>query len=277
MIPKITHSRSQLHFHFNNPSDDGKYSLYLSKDTYPELFEAAHPDIVALAPRGWHKGKMSGLWFPELDEDDGETIQQWCDRFHRYVLLGLNPHIKPHFDDELDFCLALDFNRSGPSGPRTPLGEAEYQIKYQGDATQLVVLKTALVDAFGDLPLPTEADVAISTVPTDPGNPNIARKLGKAVAKARELDFIRSDLLCDKSAMKGLSVDQKIPEWQKFYDAEGCVELHGDVMGRTIVVVDDLYQSGATLWCYAKYLKSLGAEHVIGLVCVKSLRDTDNQ
>ncbi len=30
------------------------------------------------------------------------------------------------------------------------------------------------------------------------------------------------------------------------------------------------------MWCYAMFLKNLGAKHVLGLVCVKSLRDTDN-
>lgn len=41
-------------------------------------------------------------------------------------------------------------------------------------------------------------------------------------------------------------------------------------------MVDDLYQSGATMWEYAKFLKSLGAICVFGIVCVKSLRDSDN-
>ena len=39
----------------------------------------------------------------------------------------------------------------------------------------------------------------------------------------------------------------------------------------------ELYQSGTTLWSYAKNLKLAGATTVIGLVCVKTSRDTDNQ
>jgi len=31
------------------------------------------------------------------------------------------------------------------------------------------------------------------------------------------------------------------------------------------------------MWCYAKYLKDQGARHVLGLPCVKSLGDGDNQ
>ena len=61
------------------------------------------------------------------------------------------------------------------------------------------------------------------------------------------------------------------------YEAEAAVELSCRVSGKTIVVVDDLFQSGASMWCYSEYLKRMGAKHVLGLVCVKSLRDTDNQ
>lgn len=83
-------------------------------------------------------------------------------------------------------------------------------------------------------------------------------------------------LTCPKSALKGVSVEEKIRIWQELYDG-GCVELSASVDGRTVVIVDDLYQSGATMWMYAKYLKEQGARHVFGLACVKSLRDTDNQ
>ena len=79
------------------------------------------------------------------------------------------------------------------------------------------------------------------------------------------------------SLPKGLPVDLKIPEWGKLYNCDACVELHGEVEDKVAVVVDDLYQSGAPLWCYASYLKKLGAKYVFGLSCVKSLKDTDNQ
>ena len=53
----------------------------------------------------------------------------------------------------------------------------------------------------------------------------------------------------------------------------GKVEIECDVYNKDVLVVDDLYQSGATMCEYAKYLKSLGAKSVWGLVCVKSLKD----
>jgi hypothetical protein len=43
------------------------------------------------------------------------------------VLLGLNQHIQEYFTDELDFCMALDFNYDPSAEKRTIFGEAEYQ------------------------------------------------------------------------------------------------------------------------------------------------------
>src|SRR5699024_12108570 len=43
--------------------------------------------------------------------------------------LGLNRNIQEYFKDELDYCIAADFNIVyGES--RTEIGEAEYQLKY---------------------------------------------------------------------------------------------------------------------------------------------------
>lgn len=82
-------------------------------------------------------------------------------------------------------------------------------------------------------------------------------------------------LNCDKPQMKQLTVEDKIAIWRKIYDNNNVV-LNSYVRGKNIIVVDDLYQSGATIWEYAKYLKIMGAKQVYGIVCVKSLRDSDN-
>jgi predicted amidophosphoribosyltransferase len=194
------------------------------------------------------------------------------------VLLGLNPHIEDFFSDDLDFCMALDFNYDPSRGKRTIYGEAEYQLKYQGSRQHFQVLGSALVEAIADLPIPVgfRNNYCISCVPASPTEASIQYRLASLAAKKVGVDFIDADLHCPKPGLKGLSVDQKIPIWQDLYN-EGCVQLSGSVDGRLVVVIDDLYQSGAPLWMYAKFLKERGATHVLGLPCVKSLRDSDNQ
>jgi predicted amidophosphoribosyltransferase len=280
VIPHINHSRCQLHSHLN-AYEEGAYSLFVSRDVYPELFDLQHADIRRKTSKPWKaspNGKMRYLWFPGLDEDEVAAIDDWRGRFEKYVLLGLNSHIEDHFTNELDFCMALDFNYDRAAEKRTIYGEAEYQLKYQGSRQHFQVLVHALVEAVADLPIPPARrdNYCISCVPGSPDTASVQYRLATAVAEKVGVDFIDADLHSPKAALKGLTVEQKIPTWQKLYD-DGCVNLSGDVQGRLVVVVDDLYQSGATLWMYAKYLKEQGATHVLGLPCVKSLRDSDNR
>jgi hypothetical protein len=75
MIPRIKHSRSQLQFHLNE-YEDGAATLFVSSDTYPDLFSFQFPAIAAKAPKGWSQKKMAYLWFPAgaLSEEDTESI-----------------------------------------------------------------------------------------------------------------------------------------------------------------------------------------------------------
>jgi len=279
VIPRIRHSRSQLVSHINE-YDDGAISFFVLADTYPDLFDLSCSAIANNSPTGWKtskSGKMKYLWFPSVDEEDIETITEWKEKFEQYVLLGLNQHIEDHFNDELDFCMALDFNFT-PGEGRTIYGEAEYQLKYKESRKHIKVLKDGLIEAIGDLPIPASesGELLVSYVPAKAGGCVVPRKLAKRIAQELELDLCKAVLTCPKSGLKGVSVDQKIPIWQELYD-DDCVELSESVDGRTVLIIDDLYQSGATMWMYATHLKQLGAKYVFGLPCVKSLRDTDNQ
>lgn len=103
----------------------------------------------------------------------------------------------------------------------------------------------------------------------------MAWQMAEAMSRQLNFSFIAPTLNCDKPQMKQLTVEDKIAIWKEIYDNNNVV-LNSHVRGKNIIVVDDLYQSGATIWEYAKYLKKMGAKQVCGIVCVKSLRDSDN-
>ena len=69
----------------------------------------------------------------------------------------------------------------------------------------------------------------------------------------------------------------KIKIWREIYADPTRYILSCDIKGRNILIIDDLYQSGASVWCYAELLKSLGANTVIAIAAVKSLKDGDNK
>lgn len=172
MIPRITHSRSRLVAHLNE-YEDGAKSFFVSADTYPELLTRALAEVVQKAPHGWRRKRMAYLWFPPgaLDDNDMERLEDWRERFAQYVLLGLNPNIEEHFSDELDFCMALDYNIDPDADRRTIYGEAEYQLKYKESRQHLKVLKDGLIEALADLPIPAaaRAGLLVSYIPAVAG------------------------------------------------------------------------------------------------------------
>lgn len=293
-IPKILLSRSQLDCDFNK-GEDGVRCLVVPADTYPELFNFYCPDVVekaegrkwvAAAPKGWcvTKAKNSKqLRFPpnQLSQDHLERIAEWIQHFEQYVLIGLNDNIKNKkvFGQELDFCVGLSFTYDLNAKKRTPVGEALYQAKYKESNIHLAEITTAMADAIAFLPIPPEetANLLVTGVPSDASKPNFGRELTKSIATAKGLPIALSQLACKKAEMKNLPLAQKVKQWRALYGSGQCVTIKADVKGKTMIIIDDLHQSGSTIWCYAEHLKKLGAKHVLGLVGVKTLRDTDNK
>lgn len=282
-IPTAVHSRSQLSY-FRKPFENGSHCIYVSSHTYPELLKFLEPFICAESPSGWRQKdgqeNIKYLWFPPnaLTEAEVEKLDSWGAHYERCVFLGLSEHINEHFSDELNFCVALDYNFVPDEG-RTDYGEAEYQLKYgAGGDKEFDLLVSGLTTAYGYLPLPgSDDDLLLTSIPVKPEGNQLATQLAQAVAVQTGRTYLSATLHCPKNQMKNLAVAGKIAEWERLFNTEGCVDLSSSVEGKTIVVVDDLYQSGATMWCYAKYLKVQGARAVIGLSCVKALRDSDNQ
>jgi predicted amidophosphoribosyltransferase len=291
MIPKIVQSRMQLgEFSiWQKPDADQTVFFITAPEVYPELFYLRFPDI---AEKSQHKewrqvtnksGKLvSFLSFePDaLSEEELEVVGEWKERFAQYVLIGLNRNIVTSFFSELDFCLALDYTfiDKYPRKVHTLYGRAIYQLKNQNNIQALGILSGGLSMALQELTLMfrTRSPV-ISIVPSPVDQCSVPRKLAKAVSHNTGIEFVDCSLHCSKQKLRGLSLSEKAPEWDRLYDCPECVQRSVDVEGKTVFLIDDLYQSGTTLWSCAKNLKKAGATCVVGLVCVKTWRDTDNQ
>lgn len=228
---------------------------------------------------------MSNLWLPEgcYDQNIMTEFINWSDEVTNNVLwLSLNKNIKEYFDDELDYCIASDFNIVYGEG-RTEIGEAEYQLKYNIEDLNVTernqyanIIMSKMLDNCKYIPFNNRLNWCVSPMPaTECGKTKLAWRMAEEISKQLRLSFIEPILSCDKPQMKQLSTKEKIGTWEKIYYNDGVI-LDNQVRGKNVIVVDDLYQSGTTMWEYAKFLKTLGARFVFGIVCVKSLRDSDN-
>jgi predicted amidophosphoribosyltransferase len=276
-----------LDWHRFEQKSDGHWWLCLPP-FYAGLFAARLPILFGKSNTGFRNsrtGQTKFAFFPELAEKDLQKINAFIQHYSRVVALGMNDYIRGSFGDELDLCLALDLNKPEPGPKRTAIGELEYQAKYHRDQGAISELVRYLGAAVVQLPrrlLPKPR--LLTFVPSDPGSDFcLPAILVEALLGEFDESFwgvpaplVRAVLKASKKSAKNVTVEQKLALWKSIIEEKG-VRLSRDVAEHSVIVVDDLYQSGASLWSFAKYLKARGAATVIGLVCVKSLRDTDNQ
>jgi predicted amidophosphoribosyltransferase len=117
----------------------------------------------------------------------------------------------------------------------------------------------------------------VTSIPATPSKMNsLSWNMAKFVCEEIGVKLLISTLKAEKNQTKGLSIEDKIKMWKNIYENNG-VRLSEKVSGKKILIIDDLYQSGTSIWSFAKYLKSLGATKVFALVAVKSQRDSDNK
>lgn len=243
-------------------------------ETYAPILEVCFPEIEFNFVLG---DKGTGTASLHIDREQEDEIMPLLDIFKNHVLLKKNDHIAPYFEDELDHCFALDYNlvsdmEIGKTG-YTKFGRLEHEAKERGSKEAL----TELVDAFVNICEKHSIYRKARIVMPIPPNPSktfhlpveLTKALSKRTGKKDDSSMIRK--IKETRRMQELSFEEKTKE------LKGSIEIIGDVERKSIILIDDLYQSGFTMWTIAKLLKRKGARMVLGLACVKSWRDTDNQ
>ncbi len=211
-----------------------------------------------------------------LNQSQVLSLQNLLEIFKAHLLLVKNKYITPYFSDELYQCFALDFNLE----ENKETGGFEYtrygRLEHLAKENQNAEARGDLVDAFRDLcdnhPSYNRASIIIP-VPPNPSKVfhlpvEIVRELSGKTGKIDGTNMVHK--IKETRKLKDLSIDEK------YNELRGAIKITGDVKQKDVIIIDDLYQSGVTMWTVAQLLKESGANRVLGLACVKSLRDTDN-
>lgn len=284
----ITRERSSFWIRIYK-NDDNSLSL-LTTHKISNIINICFKKLIDLSPTGWRAAKNDNtiLWIPEnrLDTDVIDNFILWAEEANTHIWLGINKNIADFFVDELDYCIASDWNYDFNTKHRTQVGEAEYQLKYQfpkglvceeDRKSYAAILTNALTHCLKFLPIISQDNLMVTTIPAiKDDQQKLSWSTARYITERLNSKFLKATLIRPKMQTKSLSILQKIELWNNTFKS-GIVNLSDDVNGNNIIIVDDLYQSGASLWTYAKYLKSLNASMVMGLVAVKSQRDSDNQ
>lgn len=216
-----------------------------------------------------------------------ENLKLWAEECNKHIWLGTNVNTENYFSGaELDLCVAADWNMFFDTYQYTECGEAEYMLKYRQPKGLLSVedikayrkiLKKAVCSSINCLSFNIE-NFLVTTIPAvETKQDKLSWQLALSIAKKYSSEFLNVTLLFDKPAIKEQTIEDKIKVWELIYNNYQNLSMSHDVRGRDVLIIDDLYQSGASIWCYASFLKSLGANTVIAVTAVKSLRDGDNR
>jgi hypothetical protein len=181
------------------------------------------------------------------------------DDFDECFVLGRHGEWDPQTDTYRRTELGAILNRAKPYGP----GDGDRRA-----ADQLAERLAAFVEAH---PAYARAD-AIVPVPTS--NPNkpfdlptyLADRLAERLGKTNGAGWVRKVRVTNQQ--KDLHTHQ-----QKVENVDGAFEAVCDVSGQTVVVVDDLYQSGATINEVGRTLRAGDPSTLLGLAVTKTQKD----
>jgi len=166
---------------------------------------------------------------------------------------------------------ALDFHSrfAGTDRSLTEAGDLVYRFKYGGEtalADALAERLHALVQAHPEL---AQVDAILPVPPSTPRAADPVQALAVALGQRLQVP-VQADWLVKTRATQPQK-DMRNPA-QKQANVAGAFAVSGPVRGLRLLVLDDLYGSGATLAEVARVLKRAGATAVLVLTLTRTMR-----
>jgi hypothetical protein len=174
----------------------------------------------------------------------------------------------------IDIALALDFYKDpvrGEDGATiwrdTPAGSMVHQAKYWGNDKAAADLASGLVTVIGQHRLYSAADFIVAVPGHDRSKVSFGERLAADVAQRVDMPLVKPTVASAVRPQRKAQDEQEEP-----MHLEGEFRFGAEVVGRVLLVVDDVYRSGDTMAAIASAAKTAGAAAVFGLVGAKTLR-----
>ena len=216
----------------------------------------------------FYSKEYKNYWRFIKTENELEKIKKWEENQGKLIFLR----------DCLSLSVALDTNlKDACSGQYTEIGELERKGKRRGDESAINQLVDKVSEAIHRLPYYKDADL-ICAVPPEPGKDfDFPSRVTELVSERIGKRNVTSGFVFDgqKSSITNSTFDGKWAIWE---DTQISFKKRRTlkIKDKTIILIDDKYQSGITIQYIAMKLQEAGVREVYGLTFVKTLRDTDN-
>jgi len=209
------------------------------------------------------KGQFGGYFRGISDSSEFAAIQSWISDNSDIVF------IRSLFSTAIAACEHyVDHDK------RSAVGSLEHRAKYLKDTGARDEIVDLLLQIFAKHHSQLRITAIASVPPSVEGVQSLPNYLAAKLANRVGLPDVTSALRWDrpKSSVKELDVDAKWGELEKV-----GLTVSRDLTGMNILLVDDMYQSGATAHFVLSRLRLAGADEVHLLAVSKGRRDTDNK
>lgn len=164
---------------------------------------------------------------------------------------------------------ALGFHSSfaGADWSRSTVGDLAFRLKYRRDSSALQPLVKGILALCDEHPELRGVDVLIPVPPSTarPSDPVkiLAESLARALRKPLEVVLVKTRPTVPQKEMRTLA--------QKRANVAGAFAVQGDVRGKRLLLIDDLYDSGATLEEATRVLLQAGAARISVLTMTRTI------
>jgi len=247
-----THSNSLRTVDF----DTASWALFIPFNESIELIFKEETNLAV-----W-KTKKGTYWCPMKTQDEYDKAMAFKEKYKEVVFLR----------DTLDISIALAENFDEDE-ERTHIGELEYQAKshYDGEAAEEIV--ELCVKFIKETPFYKDCEYICAVPASKVGEDNLPIIIADEIAKKLQITSLCKKINWNKNkeGLKNLSFDERWP----LLEGTG-LSIDWKDKEKSIILIDDLYQSGTTMQFVAMKLKEAGFRKVYGLSIVKSRRNNDN-
>lgn len=223
--------------------DGWKINLPFKDTIEPILKYKMGENIGTLYKHKNSNSEVNGVW-RAISNEDYPSWEEFIEKYKNIIFLR----------DNLDLSLALSMNINNQE-ERTRIGELEYQAKYNNNQEAEKELIYICTEWLKELPFYNNSKYICAVPGSNLGTNNLPQRIAELLAKELNLVNISGAVSWDskeKFMKEAKSTDERI----EILENSGLtIKLPEELKGKDIILIDDLYMSGATMQYLGMKLK----------------------
>jgi hypothetical protein len=227
-------------------------------------------EVIRCVVEGWKRNEKlvsSSMTSPRADETSViDSIQSGAEDPIAAFLSRPHPRELPG-PWASGWALGFHSQFSGAEWKRSNAGDLAYRLKYQDDLTVLPILVEQAAALIAEHPALAQVDAIVPVPPSVPRAHDPVSSFAKALSQRLGLAYwpvlVKAGHTTPQKELHTLA--------QKRKNVDGAFDTKEPVIGKRLLIVDDLFDSGATLYEIYRLLHRSGAKEVCVLTLTRTI------